>query len=450
VSGRRALVALFLVTLPLVTPRIRGADEIQHFAHLRSIVFDQDLDFGDEYARFVAADPVGLAGFRATFLELREPETGRFLNFAPVGSALLWSPFYLLAHAGVVVARALGATAAADGFSAPYQAAVGYASALYGLAGLLLAHGLLVRRAEVGEPCATLSIAALWLGTPVLYYMTLAPGFAHANSLLTVGLLLALFFRARARDRALDWGLVGAAGGLAGLVREQDLFFLVVPGAGLAWRLLARRDALAVLARGTALLAGALLAFLPQLAAYRVLNGRFGPTTLVARKMTWSSPHLVEVLFDPGHGLFLWAPLLLLAVAGLVLAARPAREATLLLGLGLLAQAWINGSVESWHMAGAFGARRFVSATAVFAWGLAGLLGVLLPRLGPRATALALALFAWWNVSLMLQFGLRLMDRQRLEWPKVAVNQVTEVPRRLGRTAWLLLTDRERLVREAR
>jgi hypothetical protein len=63
--------------------------------------------------------------------------------------------------------------------------------------------------------------------------------------------------------------------------------------------------------------------------------------------------------------------------------------------------------------------------------------------------AAALAVFAWWNVSLMVQFGLRLMDRQRLEWPKVAVNQFTEVPRRLGRVAVLFFSDRERLVREA-
>jgi hypothetical protein len=62
--------------------------------------------------------------------------------------------------------------------------------------------------------------------------------------------------------------------------------------------------------------------------------------------------------------------------------------------------------------------------------------------------AAALVLFVWWNVSLMVQFGLKLMDRQRLEWPRVAVNQFVEVPPRLGRAAWLFFTDRERLVRE--
>ena len=119
--------------------------------------------------------------------------------------------------------------------------------------------------------------------------------------------------------------------------------------------------------------------------------------------------------------------------------------------LALLLQVWINGSVESWTQAGAFGSRRFVGATVVFAWGLAALVAALRARAGPaRRAPRSSSLFAWWNVSLMVQFGLRLMDRQRLEWPRVAVNQVTEVPPRAARAAWLFLTDRERLVRETR
>ena len=121
-----------------------------------------------------------------------------------------------------------------------------------------------------------------------------------------------------------------------------------------------------------------------------------------------------------------------------------------LLALGLLLQVWINGAVESWTQAGAFGSRRFVSSTALFAWGLAALVEAAQPRLGRTAVAAGLAVFVWWNVSLMVQFGLRLMDRQGLEWPRVAENQVRAVPPRLGRAAWLFLTDRERLVKESR
>ncbi len=189
--------------------------------------------------------------------------------------------------------------------------------------------------------------------------------------------------------------------------------------------------------------------FAPQLLVYRTLNGRFSPSRMVSGKLDYTSPHFLQVLFDPGHGLFAWTPLLLFAVVGLAMAVAKRRDGVAaLLGVALLLQVWINGSLYTWTQGGAFGSRRFVAATPVFAWGLAVLLSVLAPRLGRIVPALILAFFVWWNVSLIVQFGLRLMDRQRLEWPRVAVNQFVEVPPRLTRAAWLFFTDRERLVRE--
>jgi hypothetical protein len=244
---------------------------------------------------------------------------------------------------------------------------------------------------------------------------------------------------------------VGAVGGLAALVREQDLLFLAIPGLlVLADAVRARRAAMAAVALPV-MGATAALAFSPQLLAYHAINGGFGPSPLVTRKMSYLSPHALGVLFDPGHGLFPWAPLLLLAAAGLLLAAWRAGGRDVVpavLAVALLLQVWINGSVESWTQAGAFGSRRFVGATPLFAWGLAALAAAALPRLGRTAVAAVLALSVWWNVSLMVQFGLKLMDRQRLEWPRVAVSQVREVPAHAGRAAWLFFTDRERLVRE--
>ena len=452
ISGRAVVVAAWLLTLPLVTAKIRGADEIEYFSHLRSMAFDRDLEFGNEYRHFHERDPAGLAGFAATFLELREPATGRHINFAPVGSALLWSPFYLLAHLGVLAARAAGSTVAADGFSAPYVAAACYASWLYGGLGLLLVHDALRRFASFSSEDAGWAVAALLWASPLLYYMTIAPAFSHATSVFAVAALVWATLSTRARNSGLlPWMGVGALGGMAALVREQDALFLAVPLGLLAWDAARSREWGAATVRALATLAAAVAVFLPQLFAYRAINGTFGPSSLVRRKLIYTSPHFLEVLIDPGHGLFVWAPLLLVATVALALVALRRRDAVAgALLLAFLLQAWINGAVESWTQAGAFGSRRFVGATVVFAWGLAAAVAALRGRVGPVACAASLVLFAWWNVSLMVQFGLRLMDRQRLEWPRVAQNQVTGVPPRAARAAWLFLTDRERLVRESR
>lgn len=446
----RLLILLFIATLPLVTPRLRASDEIEYFAYLRSLVVDGDLEFGNEYQHFYDQNPGGLLGFKRTFLDQRDPTTGRHINFGPLGTALLWSPFYLAAHGLVLAARALGADVAADGYGVPYLAAVCYASALYGFLGLLLIHDALRRSGVFPEPTPRFAVAALWLGTPVLYYMTLAPGFSHAASLFAVSLMHWLWLRLRAGGEGtpLEWGLVGAAGGLAALVREQDVLFLAAPALDLAWRHARPLRQRALLTRLLALGVAAALAFLPQLIAYKLMYGRFGPSGIVTSKLDYSSPFFFAVLFDPGHGLYFWTPLLLAASVGLALAVRRQRDAAaVLLSLSVLLQVWICGSIQTWTQAGAFGSRRFVSATLPFAWGLATLLSALLPRLGRIGLAAALAAFAWWNVSLMVQFGLKLMDRQRLEWPRVAVNQFVEVPPRLLHVARAFLTDRERLLK---
>jgi hypothetical protein len=268
----------------------------------------------------------------------------------------------------------------------------------------------------------------------------------------TLLLWLTLRFRSEGLTIGRAAGL-GAVCGLAALVREQDGLFVVFPALVIAFDGIRERRLPAALIRLATLGLAAVIVFVPQLLAYRAINGRFGPSHLVARKMSFASPHVLSVLFDPAHGLFVWAPILLLATGGLVLAVARARRGDPVPGAllaALLLQIWINGSVESWTQAGAFGSRRFVGATPLLAWGLAALLAVVLARTSRRAVAVVLLAFAWWNVSLVVQFGLKLMDRQGLEWPRVAISQFTEVPRHLGRAAWLFFTDRERLVREGR
>ena len=46
------LTLLFLISLPAVTTRFYASDEIEYFAYLRSLYFDRDLSFDNEYRYF--------------------------------------------------------------------------------------------------------------------------------------------------------------------------------------------------------------------------------------------------------------------------------------------------------------------------------------------------------------------------------------------------------------
>jgi hypothetical protein len=168
--------------------------------------------------------------------------------------------------------------------------------------------------------------------------------------------------------------------------------------------------------------------------------------------MTWTAPHFLGVLFSPEHGLFAWTPLAVLGVAGLVrLASGRAHarhpQAAWIGGLALvmvLLQVYVSGSVESWTVAGSFGQRRFVALTPLLAVGLAALWPTGRVTAARRlAGMVVLALCVWWNVGLMAQFGLHLMDRQRLTLAANARVTFLELPVRLPAIAWRYLTDRQ-------
>jgi len=457
-----------LVTLPGVTRRISASDEVEYVAFLRSLWFDRDLSFDNEYRRFYEDGTARNPAFAATFIE-PVTETGLRRNFGTIGSALLWAPFYAAADAGVRVARAMGSRVPADGYSWPYISAVCIGSAVYGLLALLLAW--YAARRVLDAAClpqgrhTALAAAAVGLGSPLLFYMYVSPGFAHATSAFAVSAFVLVWIVVRRRWTTPGLVALGALAGLMAMVREQDAFVVVGPALDFAWGVLHERRWRAV---GPALAgaAAAAVVYLPQAAAYLVLNGRLGPSRLVSRKMTWTSPHAASVLFSPEHGLFFWTPLALFAVGGLVLLvlsraggdakAEPpgaTRADARRIGAGLLAivlcQVYVAGAVESWTVAGAFGQRRFVALTAPFVVGLA-VLGAHAARSAATTAAAALAvLCVWWNLGLMVQFGAGLMDRQRLDLRLNAYNTFIEVPRRLPDIAYRYLFDRGSFYRSA-
>ena len=98
--------------------------------------------------------------------------------------------------------RAAGREVAVDGFSRPYIAAVAYGSAFYGFVAILLSIGA-ARRLIADAPGAhgrSDAIAAgllVWIGTPLLFYMYVAPPMSHACSAFAVALFVTVWLHVR-------------------------------------------------------------------------------------------------------------------------------------------------------------------------------------------------------------------------------------------------------------
>jgi hypothetical protein len=442
-AGRILLALIFLVSLPAVTTRIYASDEVEAFSWLHSWFFDRDVNFENEYQRFYDSGQVKTPSFHETFLE-RTNEAGRRFNFAPIGCAVLWTPFYAAGHVAALVTGA-----PADGLSHPYVGAIAYGSAVYGFAAILLSLSMATRLTGSGVGASL----AVWIGTPLLFYMYVAPPMLHACSAFAVSLFLWIWLNVRERWTIRGVVALGAAGALMAMVREQDVFFVVAPAIDFLYVTKRRGLATASLAAAVAGVIAFLVAYSPQLLAYNALNGHPWPTDYVSRKMNWTAPHGLQVLVSPEHGLFAWTPLALVALAGLILLAlgrarSPAADARwigLLLLVMFALQVYVNGSVESWTVAGSFGQRRFVALTPVLIAGLASL-GVWVrgqSRALRAVVAVAVVMCLWWNVGLMIQFGLNRMDRQRLTLGENAWTTFAVLPVEAPGIAWRYLAHRE-------
>jgi hypothetical protein len=342
-----------------------------------------------------------------------------------------------------------------------------------------------------------------------------SPPYSHACSAFAVALFVTIWLNVREEWSVSGAIALGLSGALMAMVREQDAFLALGPAVDFVWtHFLSRSDSVSIYqssrgptpARGSlahsasaeasadrrslgegwsrsAAAAGAAettigindrqsgttssakailivatgcfalaVGLLPQLLAYKAINGRFGPSTIVARKMNWRAPHALDVLLSPEHGFFLWTPLAALAIGGLVVLAVRGPAHVRRIGwcalLMVALQIYVSGSVESWTVAGAFGQRRFVALTILLTIGLAGLMAAV-PR-GARRTALgaALGVSVWWNVALIAEFGTGLMNRQRLELRKNAYDAFVTLPRRLPNLAYRYFIERDSFYRQ--
>ena len=442
------LTLVFLVSLPAVTARLYASDEIEYFAYLRSVYFDRDLQFENEYRYFYERNIARAHFFKETFIDFITP-TGHRRNFAPIGSALLWAPFYAIADVGVRIARALGSTVEADGFSKPYIAAVTYGSAVYGF--LALALSAVAARRIVGVSAAAL--AAACFGTPLVFYMYVAPGFSHANSAFAVAAFVVAWLHVRREWTVGGVVLVGALAALMGMVREQDVFIALGPAIDFLVTLgrdvrSGRRSIAELVGKGALGVLTVAVCFVPQLLTYVTLEGRMGPSPVIQQKMIWTAPNAWRVLASPDNGWFFWTPLALLGLIGLVALAfdRTDTDRRWIARMCLLmvaTQIYVAGSLNTWAGAGSFGQRRLVGLTIFLVIGLATLWHVVRAQRARLALNAVIAVSVWWNLGLIAQFATGLMDRNRVEPARNAYNNFVTIPLEFPTLAYRYVFDRQ-------
>jgi hypothetical protein len=446
------LIFTFLVTLPMVNPLVHG-DGVGYYAYLRAPLVRHNLQFEEDWRHANLVFMESRLGPDNQFRPEQYTSTGRLGNVFTIGPAILWTPFFLLAHVTVLVANGLGGHIPADGFSLPYRLLVALGTAFYGFCGLALSY--LLARKYVAPPAALLATLGIWAGSSLPVYMYFNPFWSHAHSTFIVALFLWYWDHTGPARSWGQWILMGLISGLLVDVYFVNGVFLLIPlvesiavyvkqfrsrdGAAIAHQFGANVTYLAVFA----------IVILPTLITREIIFGglfRFGSYS--EAPWNWHAPFWRSVLFSSDHGMLSWTPLLGLALIGLFVPLPGVRRLQGYLALASVAFFYVISSYPTWDGMASYGNRFFISLTPVFVFGLAVLIerasrlfGSL--RLAYAAQALVLALFALWNLAFIFQWGTHMVPaRGEISWSAMAHNQFAEVPLRITHSLETYFTHR--------
>ncbi len=442
----KLLFIIFLLTLPLVNPWVRG-DGVGYYAYLRSALIDRDLNFENDY--LAANKSFVLVRFDAQGHLLPEffTKTGHVENHFSVGPAILWAPVLVTVHLAVLLLNRFGANIAADGYSRPYLLAMGLTTAVYGFLSLFLAFQ--IARNYFEKQWAFLATFGIWLASSLPVYMYFNPSWSHAFSAFSVSLFLWYWDRTKLQRSPGQWAVLGLCAGLMGNVYYPNAILLIFPAIELLY--LARSSSAApkqedmpvgkLLLRALVFGAVFVVSLLPTFVTRQIIYGNPFETGYPGiLTWNWKSPVFLSVLFSSDHGLWSWTPILALSVIGLFFVAR--RNA--LLGicsiLTFFAFLYFIASYPDWAGISSYGNRFFISLTPIFIVGLAALLSAFAQWAGKASRAMALsgtviALLTIWNMGFIFQWGTHMvLARGDISWSEMTHNQFIEVPSRLTRS----------------
>lgn len=455
----KILILIFVFTLPLVNPWVRG-DGVGYYAYARAIVVNHNLQFEPDWLR---ANPSFYLGRIDTPGHLRADQytrTGHVNNHFTIGPALIWIPFLAVTHTAVLAADHLGARIPADGFSWPYIDTMAFITALAGFLGLFLSFRL--ARKYFSERWAFLATLGIWFASSLLVYMYFNPSWSHAHSAFIVALFLWYWDRTRATRTLSQWFLLGLIAGLMLDVYYPNALFLLVVLVELAViaarilrsRLSSKTREFWALVLGSCVFAASLvLVFLPTLVSRWIIYGSpfsTGYTEVGVWHLT--NPLLGQVLFSSDHGLFSWTPILLLASAGLLFVVRRDRVLGWAVVFSALAFYFLIATYPDWDGISSYGNRFFVSLTPIFILGLTALLAaseklVRNSRVVWRGAIAGIALLVLWNLGMLFQWGMHLIpERGPISWSQMASNQFRVVPVDLSSSVARYFTRRHQMM----
>ncbi|HEY4147048.1 MAG TPA: hypothetical protein VGM61_18350 [Pinirhizobacter sp.] len=349
----------------LNSPVVRS-DGFGYYSYLPAAFVDHDLSYTTLQANLPPHTHLESYGIA------RHSETGKWFTKYPIGTAIMETPSFLVAYIGEkVTARP------ATGYSRLFQYANVGSSIGWLLIGILMVYGALRRWFD--ERISLLTVTLLAFATNLFHYATYDGSFSHVYSFaaFAIVLRLALAYRDATTHRARIGFVVacGAFAGLATIIRIPNGFVVLLPACVLFERLWNERDLRRFATASSLCVLAWFVALLPQLVYQHATTGKFLANTyaesFLHESFNWTHPELFNFLFSIRKGFFFWAPVMLLAVAGIPSLFRKDRWLAAAITAIFVIEIYVCASWYSWFFGASYGSRPLVDIMALLALPLA-------------------------------------------------------------------------------
>ncbi len=285
------------------------------------------------------------------------------INQHPVGVAVLLLPFFLLAYAYASLFHF-----PVDGLSFPFQIAVGLAAFVYAMIGLIFIKKLFQLRG-ISDKVTALILPLLFFGTNLMHYTLSEAGMSHIYSFSMISVFLyqsAKFVQQRENKNLLA---AFAIVGLIILLRPNNVF--IVLGIFFWFSSLQEfKDFFRSLFKNKifyfSFLLTASIVFLQSLLWY-FQSKQFFHQTYKADGFYWLNPQVLKMLLGFDGGFFIYTPLCLLFLLGLIVVYRENKFAFVAFSSLFVLVFYLFGSYCSYTFFDGLGIRVLVDYYAVFA-----------------------------------------------------------------------------------
>lgn len=328
---------------------------------------------------------------------VKQPD-GQYVMKYPIGMALMYLPFFLLAHGYAALAGF-----PMDGFSWPYQFFVSMGGIVYAVLGLWVMRSLLLR--QFSDTTTALCLGTLVLCTNYLNYVSIDGAMPHNYLFTLYALILWLTIQWHAHPKLLYAALIGALVGLATIIRPTELIAILIP---LLWGITDRasfqqkQQLLLKHLPHVGLLALCLFAVGSiQLVYWKLYSGSFLYYSYEEQGFSWLSPHLIDGIFSARKGWLAYTPVMALSLLGFVVLYRTHRTYFWPMLVYVVLNTYIVFSWDIWWYGGGFGARALIPSYALLLFPLAALIQGALRRNYTQYALLA-ALFLCMDLNLLM------------------------------------------------